>query len=512
MHRSYARISVVVLAFFLGTAGASVAFAQNTGSIQGTVSDATGARVPGATVTVSNVGMGAQRTVTTNDDGLYVVSAMLPANYDVSVEKTGFSRVTQHVTLAAGHDVTVDLALAVGATTETINVEAQAVEVNLVNTKVDSDINPTDIAQLPLIGRNAYELAKMSPAVIISSSPGRNNDISISIIGKATTSTRITLNGIDISNVMAGGEPEMNFSNELVQEFQVAINNGDPANGNSSSGTINLVTKRGENEIHGAAYGYFRNSQYAGYPGIGHPAQLPNPTNDPGIAAVNATDLSPGFYRRVFGGIMSGPIKKDKAYWLVNAEETQQQSAAVYSPNNAAFNNAFSTISLVPLNRFTASVRLDDQLSTNNSVFLMMAIDRLREQTVATTQPSEGGVRNNNVYAGVLGFTRVFNPNFVGDFRLGFDWYDTFITTTPAAAAIATQFAPNSGLPTIGSWTVNGTNMIFGGRTDAPRNGGTHGSKARPTSLTITDRRLGNSDLSPNPRNLDGSTDYIAHP
>jgi hypothetical protein len=460
---------VVVLAFFLGTAGASLGFAQNTGSIQGTVEDPTGARVPGVTVTVANIAMGIQRTVTTNEDGLFAVSALLPAEYDVTAEKEGFSKIAQHVTLSAGHDVSVDLALAVGATTETVNVEAQAVQVDLVNSKVDADINPTDIAQLPLIGRNAYELAKMSPAVIISSSPGRNNDISISIIGKATTSTRITLNGIDISNVMAGGEPEMNFSNELVQEFQVAINNGDPANGNSSSGTINLVTKRGEDLLHGAVYGYFRNSQYAGYPGIGHPVQLPNPTNDATIAAIDATDESPNFYRRVFGGILSGPIKKDKAYWLVNAEETQQQSAAVYSPNYPAFNTAFSTIGLVPENRFTGSVRLDDQVNSNNSVFFMAAIDRLREQTVSTTQPSENGQRNNNVYVGVLGWTKVFNPNFVADFRFSFDWYDTLIDTTAAAASIVSQYAPNSGLPTIGSWTVNGTNMIFGGRTDAPQ-------------------------------------------
>ena len=465
----FVRIFSVSLAMFLGTAGASLGFAQATGSIQGSAADSTGASVPGVTVTVSNVGMGVQRTVKTNETGLYVVSALLPADYDVTAEMAGFTKIAKHVTLSAGGQLTVDLALAVGEVTQTVDVESQAIEINLVNSKVEANINPTEIAQLPLIGRNAYELAKMSPAVIISSSPGRNNDIAISIIGRATTSTRVTVNGLDISNVMAGGEPEMNFSQELVQEFQVAINNGDPANGNSSSGTINLVTKRGENSYHGATYGYFRNSQYASYPGISHPDVLANPTNDPGIAAVNATNASPNFYRRVFGGIISGPVHKDHSYWLVSAEQLQQESAAVYFPGNTYFNNAFSSVGTVPSHRFTGSVRYDWQVNQNNSLYFMAAIDRLRQTTNATGQASQAAYRNNNVYFGMLGWTKVFSPNFVGDFRLGFDYYDQVTLNTKAAQDIAKQVAAGTGLDTIGSFTVSGTNMIFGGRTDSPQ-------------------------------------------
>jgi Carboxypeptidase regulatory-like domain len=462
-------LKVAILIVFFGAVGVSAGFAQTTGSIQGRVTDASGALIPGATVTISNAQTGTLRTVTANEDGLYSASALLPADYDVTAEKDGFSKVTQRVTVSAGNDVTVELALSVGSATETVSVEANDLGINLQNNKVDANINPVEVAQLPLIGRSAYELAKLSPAVVITSTPGRNNDISISVIGKSPQSTHVTLNGIDISNYMSGGEPEMNFSQELVQEFQVSLNNGEPTNGASSSGTVNLVTKRGENLYHGSTYGYFRNSQYAGYPGISRPAVIPNPDNNPNIAAVNATNASPNFYRRVFGGLISGPIYKDKAWWLLSAEETQQESAASYSPGFAAFTNAFSSIATIPENRFLPSARLDWQIDPKDTLFLMMPMDRLREVASAAGTPSENGVKNINVYAVILGYTRVFGSNFVGDFRFGGDYYNQVTQNVQAAYDIASQYAAGSGLTTLGSFTAVGTNLTFGGRTDSPQ-------------------------------------------
>src|ERR1700720_3620275 len=112
--KSFVRIFSVSLVLFLVTAGASFGFAQATGSIQGSAVDSTGASAPGVTVTISNVGMGVQRTVKTNDSGIYVVSALPPAEYDVTAELTGFAKIAKHVTLSAGGQLTVDLALAVG--------------------------------------------------------------------------------------------------------------------------------------------------------------------------------------------------------------------------------------------------------------------------------------------------------------------------------------------------------------------------------------------------------------
>lgn len=463
------QLLILVFALAWGTLGASLGLAQATGSIRGTTLDSTGAVIPDTKVTVSNASIGVERIVRTNETGGFVVSSLLPADYDITAEKDGFTGSPKRVTLSAGNDITVDFALSIGTVAQTVDVTSQGVEVNLVNTKVEANINPTAIAELPLIGRNAYELAKMSPAVLISSAAGRNNDIAISIIGKATTSTRVTLNGLDISNVMAGGEPEMNFSNELVQEFQVSINNGDPANGQSSSGTINLVTKRGENLYHGAGYGYFRNNQYAGYPGISHPAVIPNPTSDPNIAAVNATNAEPTFFRRVLGGIVSGPVRKDHTYWLVSGEELQQQAAAVYYPNYTAFNNAFSSVGTVPSKRLTGSARLDWQADANNSFYFMWAGDRLRQITNASGMASQAAYRNNDVHFGMVGYTRIFTNNLVGDFRFGFDHYDQVTLNDQAAKDIAKQVAVGTGLDTIGSFTVSGTNMIFGGRTDSPQ-------------------------------------------
>jgi len=167
---SFSRVAILIL--FLGLVGVSAGFAQTTGSIQGRATDVQGAHVPGVKVTISDTQTGTRRTVTTNEDGLYTVSALLPGNYEVTAEMDGFNKVTQRVTVSAGSDVTVALALTVGSVSQTVDVEAGTTEIDLQDNKVEANINPVEVAALPLIGHSAYELAKLSPAVVITSTGG----------------------------------------------------------------------------------------------------------------------------------------------------------------------------------------------------------------------------------------------------------------------------------------------------------------------------------------------------
>src|SRR5256885_11846401 len=122
---------VVVLGFCFYFLVASPLSAQSVGNVVGLVIDSSGGAVTGATVKVTNAQIGVDRTAQTNDSGTYVITALLPAEYDVSVETAGFKRTVKHTTVNVGRDVTVDFALEVGETSQTVSVEAEAVALNL---------------------------------------------------------------------------------------------------------------------------------------------------------------------------------------------------------------------------------------------------------------------------------------------------------------------------------------------------------------------------------------------
>ena len=124
-----------------------------------------GGTVSGVTVKVSNGQSGAERTVTTNDSGTYRITALLPGDYDVATDMVGFKPAIKHATVNVGRDVTVDFMLEVGSANQSITVQAEAVAVNLTDSKVDDIITPEDITSLPLNGRNAYEMAKLVSGV-----------------------------------------------------------------------------------------------------------------------------------------------------------------------------------------------------------------------------------------------------------------------------------------------------------------------------------------------------------
>src|SRR6266853_2574982 len=244
--------------------GSSPLFAQSVGNIVGLVVDASGGAVTGATVKAINAQIGVERTVQTNDSGAYVISALPPADYDVSVETAGFKRTVEHTSVNVGRDVTVDFALQVGETSQTVSVEAEAVAINLTDAKVAGVVTNADVTNLPLNGRNAYELAKLVPGVTVAASSGRNSEININIAGSAYV--RYTIDGANATDNVTSSLATYNLSQEVVQEFQVNTNNGDPSSGVGQAGTINIITRSGSNDFHGSGWAFFRNNQYAAFP------------------------------------------------------------------------------------------------------------------------------------------------------------------------------------------------------------------------------------------------------
>ena len=282
-----------------------------TGQIVGTVTDPSGAVVPGATVTVTSAATSASRSVTTGNDGSFVVTNLLPATYRVKVEAQGFKTSVQPVELNVGARVGLDLKLEVGATSTTVEVVAAPyVMVNTETQTVSQVIDSRMITQLPILDtRNPYSLAVTSGNVSEDDPSGRG--VGVAINGQRASSTNVLLDGT-ANNVEFGATVGQYVPLDSVQEFSLLTTSFTAEYGRASGGIVNLTTKSGTNNFHGSVYEYNRVSKLA--------------SND---FDNNAYGLDKGIYtRNQFGYSVGGPIKKDKLFFFQSTEWTRIRSSA----------------------------------------------------------------------------------------------------------------------------------------------------------------------------------------
>ncbi len=317
----------------------------STGVITGTVTDPTGAVVPGAKVTISNKATSQSVVVTTSQTGFYSSGPLLAGDYVVRVEKTGFSTVETPVTAQVGVTSTSNVKLAIGKESQVVNVEASGVQVNTEQPTVQGVLTTQQIEQLPINGRNFLDLAQLQPGVQIQDGgnfdPTKNGFMSISFAGRYGRTARIEVDGIDISDETVGTTTQ-NIPQSAIQEFQVAQSSLDVATELTSSGTVNVVTRTGTNSYHGEAFGAFRDSSMA--------AHLPGPPAP--------------FQRSQYGGRFGGPIIKDKLFFFLDGERTISHLSApqvftdVFAPLTGNMDS--------PFHETMALGRLDWQIKPSN--------------------------------------------------------------------------------------------------------------------------------------------------
>lgn len=300
------KVFAVGLAFLLVAAVLSVnCFAQTeTGQINGTVKDASGAVVSGAKVTIKSVNTGLTRETTTNSAGLYTVPSLKPDTYAVIVEATGFQKVDRRVEVAVGSQNEVSVQLAVGTTATTIEVSAvgEAVAVNTDNQTLSQIVTTTDLNRLPTdANRDPYALVGTAAGVTEDSNSGRGAGYSIN--GQRSASTSILLDGAENVDLFTAGIGQV-IPLDSVQEFSVMTSNFGAEFGRASGGVVNLVTKSGSNQFHGSAYEFNRIS-----------ALSSNTYENNATATPRAI-----FTRNNFGFSVGGPIKKDKLFFFDNLE------------------------------------------------------------------------------------------------------------------------------------------------------------------------------------------------
>ncbi len=268
-----------------------------TAVIQGTVTDATGANLPGVTVEVRNVSTNLTRTMTTSADGRYVFLLLPPGNYRMTFTLSGFATLVQEeVPLTVGQSVTLPVAMKVGGVAETVTVTSKTSVVESTRTGSATTLNALTVEHLPNLGRKFEDLLSLTPGVAIVQGPDGDE---ITFAGQRGIFNNISLDGGDYNNgffgEQAGGQrAAIDITLEAIKEFQV-IATGAPAEfGRTAGGVVNVITKSGTNHNHGSLFHFQRMAALTG-------------------------DLSDGsrledFHREQWGGTYGGPLKKDKTF------------------------------------------------------------------------------------------------------------------------------------------------------------------------------------------------------
>src|SRR5215469_1666662 len=293
----------------------SMAQSGNQGTIEGTVSDPSGAVVSGAQITATNTATGATFSVTAGNDGLFRFPILPVGTYDIAASQSGFSKyVQQGVVLNVGSKLNLPITLALASAQQTVQVSAEAPVVETTRTQVSSTVNDVAVANLPVNGRNFIDFVLLTPAV---TRDVRGGDLSFG--GQRGTLNSLTIDGTDNNNTFFGqtlgrtgsGRAPYQFSQDAVQEFQVNTNGYSAELGRAGGAVINVVTKSGTNQFHGNAFEFYRDRGLNANDQI-YSQQLAFYRN--GLRAT--APLKPAYHYNQFGGNIGGPILKDKLFFF----------------------------------------------------------------------------------------------------------------------------------------------------------------------------------------------------
>ena len=311
-------------------------------SLRGTVTDSSGAILAGAAVSLENPATGFHEAHSTDQNGDYEFPQIPPGKYTITLTKAGFGKQVKTAELLVSQPATINFALTVQATTETVEVSDVAQTINTTDATIGNAVSNSTIQALPMEGRNVPDLLSLQPGVVYLNSRATNPDEdsrSGAVSGARSDQSNVTLDGVDDNDQRQGYAftGVLRSTLDSVEEFRVTTTNSNADSGRSSGAQVTLVTKSGTNNFHGSVYEYNRNS-------LGHANDWFNKAAEISAGLPN----KPGeLIRNTFGATFGGPIKKDKLFFFLNYEgqktqENQQQSLTVPTASFAAGNVSYN--------------------------------------------------------------------------------------------------------------------------------------------------------------------------
>ncbi|HJZ82486.1 MAG TPA: TonB-dependent receptor, partial [Pyrinomonadaceae bacterium] len=312
-------VSRIVFAMVVLMAATMAAHAQFKASIQGSVRDVNGAVVPGATITLTSKETNKTQVVESSDEGFYRVPALAPGVYALTVEKSGFKKQVLEKVVVKGEETQgIDVTLATGEVTESVVVSAQTAEqLQSENANVSRALSAVEIRQLPQVGRDPYELARLTPGVFgdgaragngnavnlpNTTGPGGSNNsifqtenqVPISANGQRVSANNFMIDGVSVNSFNWGGAAIVTPNQEAVKEISVLSSTYSAEDGRNSGAQIKVVSQNGTNDIHGSAFFKYNSPKLNAFNTYGGPN---------GAQPVRVNDLL-----RQFGGSLGGPL------------------------------------------------------------------------------------------------------------------------------------------------------------------------------------------------------------
>ena len=461
---------------------AASAFSQTTASIQGTVSDQSGAAVVGATVTVKSTSLAIERSTQTGSTGSYEIPALPPGVYSVQVKQTGFeTQLAKSVTLEVSKNLVQNFGLKVASTSEVVTVEATAPVIESTTITVGQTINQRTVQELPLNGRHFVDLALLVPGSVTAPQNGfltaplrGQGAFAVNTAGMREDAVNWMVNGINLNDMVQNQvtfQPTIN----TVSEFKVDNSTYSAEYGRNAGAIVTIASRSGTNQFHGEVYDYLRNNAF----------DARNAFN-PRLSNTGAPIAQAAFKRNQFGGAFGGPIFKDKTFFYATYEgERHRQglttSAPVFSAAQlaliAASPNATvkSLAALVPaangtvnggpgfLGSATAPVNIDQEtLDINHNFsdkdrlhgYYVYQHDLRQEPTQGATIPGFGDTREGHRQVFTLGESHVISSSLVNELNLGINRILITFTpnnlTDPNTLGLGTTLGPKeSFMPTI---------------------------------------------------------------
>ena len=439
----------------LAAGGAAVSLAQApVGSINGAVHDQSGGVMQAVAVTVTNRDTGLERQVITGSDGVFGASPLPAGSYTVKAAASGFRTLVRNATVQVGLITTVDLSMEVGAASEVVSVQGEAAQIDYDSHTIAGVITRERIENLPLNGRNFLQLAMLEPGVTVSpNSVGQYNrqfDVNILGAGSGDGSVRITVDGATIADSVTGGT-QQNFSQEVVQEFQLSSTNFDLSTGIGAGGAVNIVTRSGGNDFHGSGFFFFRDHNMSAYPYL---------QRDPTQAA------SPFFARRQAGYEIGGPVRKDRLFFFSSLEHTNQTGVFSAFPSDPMFQQ-FAVNAPSPFHENELTERLDWRINEKHNAFIRYSHDGNNAYAPpgGGALPSDWDVNKNYADSGVFSLISVLSPTTANEFRYSMTYWSN--TNNPPTASECPAPCLGLGMPNFSIYGVS--NFTIGNATNAPQ-------------------------------------------
>ena len=495
------RLALLLISFALG----GLAHAQSTSSLNGTVTDPTGAAVPNAQVVAKNQATGVETKTATDGAGAFLFPSLPIGTYRIEVTAPSFQMaVVTDLKLSVATAVTQNIQLKVGAVSEHVTITAEPALVETTTTSVGQVINDKTVQEIPLNGRHFVDLSLLTPGTITPPANGfltaplrGQGSFAINTAGQREDTTNWLINGINLNDPV---QNQVTFQPPIDTLAEYKIDNSTfPAQyGRNAGAVVNLATRSGTNEYHGEAFEFFRNNDL----------DARNFFN-PALSSTGAALPQAPFKRNDFGGDFGGPIKKNKLFFFLAYEGLRQRQGLTLEstvPSAAQIATVTSTavldlLNLVPAanlvgtgtagvpstyNLFTGSAAanvalnqgsadLDYNLSDNDRIhgYFVIQRDHRQEPMQNTNLPGFGDTRDGLRDLTTVSEDHVFSPSLTNTVRLGYNRIRLFFTPTALDASDYDITLPNGapvdvGIPNI---VVQGA-MTFGGPPGEPQGRG----------------------------------------